>query len=136
MSNHKSAKKTEGCLCDTNLSDIAVGVDIEDVKRFRNLDLKRNRAFLRRVFTDTELRYCFSKKSPAPHLAVRFAAKEAAFKAIDSLGGKKTDFQKIKVEKDASGSPFIKLKGYEIKIGLSHCEDKAICFAMVKKGNS
>jgi len=35
-----------------------------------------------RLFTDAELEYCRRHKNPLPHLAARFAAKEAAFKAI------------------------------------------------------
>ena len=61
-------------------SNFAIGVDIESISRFKNLKRDKSRHFLEKIFTQNELNYCFSKKVPSPHLAVRFAAKEAAEK--------------------------------------------------------
>lgn len=59
-----------------------IGVDVVQVERIvRSLERFGER-MERRLFTDGELEYCRRHKDPLPHLAARFAAKEAAFKAI------------------------------------------------------
>jgi len=59
---------------------ISIGIDICNVKRFDRL--KENRAFLKRVFAESELEICLKRKRISECLAVRFAAKEAFVKAI------------------------------------------------------
>jgi len=59
-----------------------IGVDVIKVERLvESLDRFGER-MERRLFTEGELEYCRRHKNPLPHLAARFAAKEAAFKAI------------------------------------------------------
>ncbi|HEY4521853.1 MAG TPA: 4'-phosphopantetheinyl transferase superfamily protein [Candidatus Paceibacterota bacterium] len=115
-----------------NFFYLHVGVDIEDVNRF-NLDFKKNKTFLNRIFTKDELRYCFSKQNPSFHLAVRFAAKEAIVKAFYSLGKKPPALNKLNIKNNKNGVPTIDLKGFDVRISLSHCRDKAIAFALISK---
>ena len=61
------------------------GVDIVEIERVKRLTIKWGDHFLRRFFTPAELEYSFSYRDPYPHLAVRFAAKEAASKALSSV---------------------------------------------------
>ena len=68
----------------------SVGIDIEHTERFQNIDSKYNDQFLNDIFTDSELEYCFNKQNPHQHLAGRFAAKEAAFKAFEQIESAKT----------------------------------------------
>ena len=110
----------------------SIGVDIESIERFEALDKKDSNRFIAKIFTKKEVQYCFSKKTPAQHMAVRFAAKEAIIKAISSLGKKAPAFNAIDIINDAKGIPSVKLKGYNIKISLAHCGDKAIAFVMVE----
>ena len=63
-------------------SVIAVGVDIESISRVDRLLTRYGDRFVRRVFTDEEAAYSLRRKHPAQHLAGRFAAKEAAMKAL------------------------------------------------------
>lgn len=64
---------------------IGIGTDIEEVQRFENMSEPSFTAFLKRNFTKNELDYCLSKDAPAPHLAARYAGKEAVIKALFSL---------------------------------------------------
>lgn len=57
------------------------GLDFVDVPRVRTL-LAQHDAFARKVFTPDEQAYCERYPDPAPHYAARFAAKEAALKAL------------------------------------------------------
>lgn len=114
-------------------NDFAIGVDMEQISRFNNLNRKKNSKFLKKIFTKKEMDYCFSKKAAAQHLAVRFAAKEATIKAIGSLGKEILSLNKIEITKNANGIPAVKLRYYNIKISLSHCRDKAIAFAIAQR---
>jgi holo-[acyl-carrier protein] synthase len=59
-----------------------IGVDVVKVERLHQSLERFGRRMEARLFTDAELEYCRRHKDPLPHLAARFAAKEAAFKAI------------------------------------------------------
>jgi holo-[acyl-carrier protein] synthase len=61
-----------------------IGIDIVKIDRIREVVEKWGDKFLKRVFTENEIVYCYKKKSPYLSLAVRFAAKEALIKAIGS----------------------------------------------------
>lgn len=115
-----------------------LGVDIEEVDRFKNL--VRNPRFLNRVFTQQEIAYCSSKKKKLQHFAVRFAAKEAVWKALsETLKKKKSPLghKDIGVRNDASGKPVVvlprKFKSLEtrVTISLSHTASYAVAVAMV-----
>lgn len=118
---------------------MAVGVDIEDISRFEG----KSQKFLDRVFTKIEQEYCLSKAIPASHLAVRFCAKEAVTKALNSMNIKQPSINKIEVYHSENGCPKIRflgrlpeLKEYEnlnIEVSLSHDRTKAIAFVVIGK---
>lgn len=120
------------------MSQNAVGVDIEEVKRFKAL--VRNRKFMDRVFTKQEIAYCSAKKRKLEHFAVRFAAKEAVWKALsDFLRGKKAHLghRDIGVKNDAFGKPQVVLpKAFSsiakrTTLSLSHTSSYAVAVAFV-----
>ena len=61
---------------------VAVGLDATDIPRIDDTLRRFGDRFLRRVFTEGEISYCMRRPNPAPHLAARFAAKEAGMKAL------------------------------------------------------
>ena len=61
---------------------IGIGLDATDISRIEQSIARFGDRFLQRVFTDAEVAYCSRKHHPAPHSAGRFAAKEAAMKAL------------------------------------------------------
>ena len=62
-----------------------LGTDLVHVPRFRRFVAEGKTALLERLFTLGERTYALSKKDPAPHLAARFAAKEATIKALGDV---------------------------------------------------
>jgi holo-[acyl-carrier protein] synthase len=60
---------------------LGIGIDATDIPRVAEMFARYGDRFLQRVFTDREIAYCTRHRNPAPHLAGRFAAKEAAMKA-------------------------------------------------------
>ena len=112
---------------------LAVGVDLVDVGRVRAVLARYPDRFARRVLSPSECAYCLSRPDPAPHIAARFAAKEAVIKC---LGGG-CALNEIEVVRALSGSPSITLHGRAkeragsstVLISLSHLEHLAVAFA-------
>ena len=61
---------------------IGLGLDATDIDRIADVIERHGDRFLRRVFTEAEIAYCTRRRTPAIHFAGRFAAKEAAMKAL------------------------------------------------------
>ncbi len=61
---------------------VSIGLDATDIPRIAETVRRFGDRFLQRVFTEAEISYCLRHRNPAPHLAARFAAKEAAMKAL------------------------------------------------------
>lgn len=109
-----------------------VGLDIVEIARVREL-ARRNPRFLKRVFTDKEIAYCRGKKLQWQHFAVRFAAKEAVWKALAQDGVALKD---ISVSRDSRGKPGVLLKGKPLagfSLSLTHSADYAAAVALRSK---
>jgi holo-[acyl-carrier protein] synthase len=61
---------------------IGLGLDASDIDRVSDTIERYGDRFLRRVFTEAEIAYCTRRRVSAIHFAGRFAAKEAAMKAL------------------------------------------------------
>ncbi len=123
------------------MKDFGIGTDIEEIGRFRDLDLSKNRPFLNKIFTDKELAYCFSKAKTAPHLAVRYAGKEAVVKALCNINEQVVNYKDIEVVNNSIGAPEViikdkKFRNFKVYISLSHTKEVAIAFAIVTKTKS
>lgn len=112
--------------------NFAIGTDIEAIERFENKT--PDSPLLKKIFTQKEIDYCFSKSNPAQHLCARFCAKEAVTKALYSLNMTGLGYSEIEILNHPSGAPFVKIDKYpdtDIKISMSHEQEKAIAFATV-----
>jgi holo-[acyl-carrier protein] synthase len=120
-------------------NDVSLGVDIESIERFREMIERFKRSTLKRIYTENEMDYCFSKKNPAPSLAARFAFKEAAFKALFPLG-LRIFHRQVEIINSSSGAPNARFVSeelnskYLLKVTLSHSRHDAIAFvAAIRK---
>lgn len=86
-----------------------LGLDAVDVDRFRQV-LERRPGLLERVFTEAERADLASRADPVPGLAARFAAKEAAMKAL-GVGLGSVGLAEVEVRRQASGAPRLVLSG-------------------------
>jgi len=117
---------------------LGVGVDIEEIERFKKYDTKNN-PFVLRIFTKDEIEYCFSKKDYAPHLAARYCAKEACLKAVCSFGYEAVSYADFEVYNIKNGAPEVRIvnpslnEKVELKISLSHSKTNAMCCAIAHK---
>ncbi len=76
---------------------IGLGIDLVEIERIRSNIDKHGERFLNRVFTRRELDFCMERKFPAPGLAARFAAKEAAMKALGTGYGQSVGWHDVEL---------------------------------------
>lgn len=119
-----------------------VGTDIIECERIAKVFERQKDRFLKRVYTEGEQAYCLKMKNPVPHLAARFAAKEAVSKCFttgigDSLGWKsievvKGDREEPIIRLDEKGQELLhKLGGRDVLVSLSHTENYGLAFAVI-----
>jgi holo-[acyl-carrier protein] synthase len=95
---------------------LGVGIDLIEVARIDQSFQRFGERFLKRVLRPAEIEYCLSFKFPAPHLAARFAAKEAVSKAFGTGITSQLGWQAIEVCRKPSGEPFITLHEEGLKL--------------------
>lgn len=108
---------------------MAVGVDIEDIERFKD----KSQEFIERVFTPVEIEYCMKYSKPESHFAVRFCAKEAVIKALTALEITTVNLSEIEVYHNENRCPQIRIlrkleKDITFELSLSHDRTKAVAF--------
>ena len=113
---------------------VGTGIDIIEIDRIKESIKKFGDDFINRIFTDEEIAYVKKFKSPFQHYAVRFAAKEAVYKA---LGDSKLFWKDISIYNDKDGRPFCRVaksaSKLKIHISLSHSRHYAAAHAIVEK---
>jgi len=105
---------------------VGIGTDIVEVKRLKAVVKKFKKEFLKKIFTDNELAYSYEKKFPYLHLAARFAAKEAVFKAFGDGLLKGGSWRDIEIKNNSTGKPVVKLNGKAKKVKLKRSIQKVI----------
>jgi holo-[acyl-carrier protein] synthase len=123
---------------------IGIGIDIIEIDRIKESVDEYGDQFLQKVYTPEEIKYCLSKKNKYQHLAARFAAKEAIYKAISSNWDSELSWQDMEIINAPNGMPEVKFKGNlekflsgdkSLKISMSHSRDYVACVAIVYKEN-
>ena len=90
---------------------VSIGIDIIEVARIREVLLRTPR-FAERVFTPAERQYCDARGAvSAQHYAARFAAKEAALKALQTGWRGGISWQDVAVATRESGAPYLIFNG-------------------------
>jgi holo-[acyl-carrier protein] synthase len=116
---------------------VGTGIDIAEVPRIRQSIERFGERFLQRVFTDGEIRYCDSKMNRMERYAARFAAKEAAMKALGTGWNHGVRWVDCEVVRMPGGRPSIAFHGvaseFAAKLGvknaslsISHTAEQAI----------
>jgi holo-[acyl-carrier protein] synthase len=122
---------------------LGVGIDIIEVARIEQSYQRFGERFLQRILRPAEIEYCLSFKHPGPHLAARFAAKEAVSKAFGTGIGSQLSWHAIEVQRRPSGEPFITLHeeglvllasrgGRQVLVSLTHTTQYAAAVALLE----
>ncbi len=109
------------------------GIDIIEIERIQRAIDRWGEHFLKHVFTDKEIEYVQEYKFPAQHYAVRFAAKEAVYKAI--ADNQHIGWKDIEILNHPNGKPYCvchdETFNHQILISLSHSKNYAVANAIV-----
>ena len=109
------------------VTTLGVGIDVVDVARVKRLLENRGGRVLERLLTHEERTYCLTKAEPARHVAVRVAAKEAAFKAFQSGGARRMiGWLEIEVQREPHGEPTLVLHGRAQQCAEDLCMARAL----------
>ena len=109
-----------------------IGCDIEENSRFKGKTLENDEKFLKRIFSEAELTYCFSKKNYFENLTARFCAKEAYIKAS---GEKNIPLKAIEILNNENGAPYLIVNNKKICASVSLSHSKSTSMAVVLLNN-
>lgn len=121
---------------------IGLGIDIVEVRRIASA-LQNGEAMIQRVFTEEEIRYCSSHKNKFQHFAGRFAAKEAALKALGTGWQEGIRWKDVEVTADPRGKPevtfhgkarqfFEKSGGRRALLAITHAQEYALAVVVLE----
>lgn len=125
------------------MSAVGVGVDLVEVSRARAMLVDKGAQVFDRLLTTAEATYCRSRPDPAEHVAVRLAAKEAVYKALQgSDAARGIGWREIEVTRAADGRPDVTLTGLaaerarelrvkRVLLSLSHTHEAAVAVAVL-----
>lgn len=123
---------------------IGMGIDSVQSKRMKEMLLKWADRVENRVFDEEELEYSKSREASHLHLAARFAAKEAFFKALGRGLSEGMTWTDVKVINDERGKPHIRLERRAkeiadqmgvatIHLSLTHTDESAMAVVILEK---
>jgi holo-[acyl-carrier protein] synthase len=122
---------------------VGTGIDIVEVPRVAQSIERFGERFLNRVFTAAEIRYCQPKANRVERFAARFAAKEAAMKAIGTGMRGGVSWQDFEVGREPGGRPTMVFHGKAAQVAqalgvrrthvsVSHTEGHAIAYVILE----
>ena len=122
---------------------LGTGVDIAEVPRIRGSIKRFGDRFLRRIFTDGEIRYCEQRARRFESYAARFAAKEAGMKALGTGWSRGVRWRDIEVVRPKGQRPTIQFHGEaaaiaaklgtkNIALSLTHTSEEALAHVILE----
>ena len=122
---------------------VGIGIDLERIDRFRDLLDRWGERFEKKLFTEAERAYCHGRGKPAQHFAARFAAKEAALKAMGVPRHVGLEWQHFEIVSAPSGAPSLvlthaaraaadRLGVTRVHLTLTHTVDTAAAFVILE----
>jgi holo-[acyl-carrier protein] synthase len=122
---------------------VGTGIDIAEVPRIAESIKRFGDRFINRVFTEGEIRYCDSKANRFERYAARFAAKEAAMKALGTGWNNGVRWRDVEVVREPGRRPTIKfharaaevaarLNTKNISLSITHTADQAMASVILE----
>jgi holo-[acyl-carrier protein] synthase len=140
-----SRKGPSGLPGEAVMEIVGIGTDIVECLRIGRMIEQHGELFLRRVFTDREIRYCNARRRTIEHFAGRWAAKEAILKALGTGWRRGLSWTDVEVRNEPGGKPTVHLCGSakdiaqglqvgDILLSISHCRAYATAYALALRG--
>ena len=125
----------------TTMEILGIGTDIIECPRIGKMIEHHGELFLRRIYSEREIRYCQARKHAIDHFAGRWAAKEAILKAMGTGRSHGIAWTNIEVRNGQGGQPRVLVCGAarevtkergiaDILVSISHCRTYATAYAM------
>src|SRR6266581_6611889 len=122
---------------------VGTGIDIAEVPRIAESIARFGERFLRRIFTEEEIRYCESKANRIERYAARFAAKEASMKALGTGWSHGIRWRDIEVVRPKGQRPTIQFHGQavvfaeklgtrNIALSITHTREQALAHVILE----
>lgn len=124
---------------------IGIGIDLVDIARIEKMMKRKGQRVIEKLLTEREQAYVATLHGPARAVAARIAAKEAAYKALQSLpDARAIGWQDLEVLRHADGRPVLRLHNtaerlaetygpLEIHLSLTHSDTTAGAVAILVK---
>ena len=124
---------------------VGLGIDAVDIQRIVRMADQHGPRMAKRLLTADEIAYCASKANPAQHMAVRLAAKEAAYKALAGNAlARGIGWREVEVASRLDGSPelllhgraadrFAQLGATSAHVSLTHSDATAVAVVIVER---
>lgn len=117
---------------------IGLGTDIIECERLADVIGRQGDAFLRKVFTVSEITYCQKHKESMQNFSGRFAAKEAVAKALGCGIGELLSFLDIEIRNSPAGRPEVHMHAaafckHKFHLSISHTKSYATATCIVEK---
>lgn len=123
---------------------LGTGIDIIETERVQRLHEKYGERFIERILNPDEIAYCLTFRKPAPHIAARFAVKEAISKAFGTGIGRQLGWLDMEIRRKESGEPFAVLhdkgkalfaarRATQLHVSLSHTDNYACATAILEQ---
>jgi holo-[acyl-carrier protein] synthase len=124
---------------------LGIGVDAVDIARVERMFGDLGERMRQRLFSAGEIAYMATKAAPAQHMAVRLAAKEAAYKALSGNDlARGIGWREVEVVTRADGAPELKLHGRaadrfaelgatSVHVSLTHSEATAVAVVIIER---
>lgn len=121
---------------------LGIGTEIVECLRIGKMIEQHGELFLRRVYTEREIRYCQSRRHATEHFAGHWAAKEAIVRAMGMSLSRGLVWTDLEIRNSPGGKSLVKACGLakefaveqgigDILVSMSHCRTYATAYAMV-----
>jgi holo-[acyl-carrier protein] synthase len=125
---------------------VGSGIDLVEIERIQHTYERYGERFLNRVYTPAEQSYCLRKRNAAESLAARFAAKEAAAKALGTGISRGVHWLEIEVVRELGGRPALRFYGRaremaarlgmaRVALSLTHTDRLAMASVLLEDGH-
>jgi holo-[acyl-carrier protein] synthase len=124
---------------------VGIGTEIVECLRIGRMIERHGEVFLRRVYTEGEVRHCQARRRATEHFAAHWAAKEAVFKSLGTAWRRSLSWTDVEIVQEPAGPLRVVLTGAvrdlaqrqlvgDVLVSMAHCRAYATGYAVAVRG--